>query len=457
MTIRARLTLMFASIMAVILGAVLVFVYGLQSRLTAAEFIGLLEERAGTIATVVLEKDSMARARMLEFEQRNVRTLPQERMTVFDAHNTVMIVLGKVRDVIDSDLVNAARRNGDVQRSDGMRHIVAHAFRGGADNVVVVVSAVDDVGAAQLAELRWIMLGAYAIGLIATFGGGVFFAGRALEPMNRVVRRVEDITASNLHLRVDTGDGRDEIAHLSMTFNQMLERLEKSFETQRTFVTNASHELRTPLTAIIGEIHVQLTRDRTTAEYRASLLSVLNEAERLNAIVSSLLMLAQYEDGRMPLNPEEVRFDDVVVDAIGMVQHHRGAERIQLQIESVDEGERFIVIAHRSLLLVCVTNLLDNALKYSSTETVEVTVTTSETMVHLGIRDHGIGIPANVVHRLTEPFFRANNARSIPGFGIGLAVTQRIVSLYKGTLHVESTPGVGTLVTLTLPSKRISF
>jgi signal transduction histidine kinase len=450
MTIRTRLTLMFAAIMAVILGAALFFVYGLQSRLVRDEFYGLLSERAATIATIFLERDSTARLRMIEFEQRNVRTLPAERILVVGTNGEQLFAMGPRSLPIPFELIAKARSAGHAQRSLDGRQAIAHSYR---NNIVVVVSASDMIGSEQLDELRWIMLSAFLVSLAATFAGGVFFAGRALEPMNRVVRRVGDISASNLHLRVDIGDGRDEIARLSMTFNEMLERLEKSFETQRTFVTNASHELRTPLTAIIGEIHVQLARERTAPEYRASLLSVLNEAERLNAIVSSLLMLAQYEEGRMPLNPEEVRLDDVVVDAIGMIQHHPGSERIQVQIDSVDDGQRFAVLAHRSLLLVCITNLIDNALKYSSADIVEVSVRASAERVSVSIRDRGIGIPANVLHRLTEPFFRAHNARGIPGFGIGLAVTQRIVSLYKGTLDVVSDPTSGTTATLSLPSK----
>ncbi len=454
MTIRTRLTLMFASIMAVILGASLFFVYGIQSRLVQDEFYGLLSERAATIATIFLERDSSARMRMIEFEQRNVRTLPAERMLVVGTNGEQLFSMGPSSLPIPYELISKARARGHSQRTVEGRQAIAHSYR---NNIVVVVSAADLIGIEQLADLRWIMLGAFLVGLAATFAGGAFFAGRALEPMNRVVRRVEDISASNLHLRVDIGEGRDEIAHLSTTFNAMLERLEKSFETQRTFVTNASHELRTPLTAIIGEIHVQLARERTAPEYRASLLSVLSEAERLNAIVSSLLMLAQYEEGRMPLNPEEVRLDDVVVDAIGMIQHHAGSERIQLTMESADDGQRFAVLAHRSLLLVCMTNLIDNALKYSSAEAVEVAVHATDERVSVSIRDHGIGIPADVAHRLTEPFFRAHNARGVPGFGIGLAVTQRIVSLYKGTLSVVSEPTVGTTATLSLPSKRAPF
>lgn len=454
MTIRTRLTFMFASIMAVILGASLFFVYGLQSRLVQDEFYELLSERAATIATIFLERDSSARMRMIEFEQHSVRTLPAERILVVSTNGEQLFAMGPSSLPIPHELISKARALGHSQRTVQGRQAIAHSYR---NNIVVVVSAADLIGIEQLADLRWIMLGAFLVGLAATFAGGAFFAGRALEPMNRVVRRVEDISASNLHLRVDIGEGHDEIAHLSKTFNAMLERLEKSFETQRTFVTNASHELRTPLTAIIGEIHVQLTRERTAPEYRASLLSVLSEAERLNAIVSSLLMLAQYEDGRMPLNPAEVRMDDMVVDAIGMIQHHAGSERIQLWIESVDDGQRFAVLAHRSLLLVCITNLIDNALKYSSTEAVEVAVHATDERVSVSIRDHGIGIPADVVHRLTEPFFRAHNARGVPGFGIGLAVTQRIVSLYKGTLHVASEPAVGTTATLSLPSKRSPF
>ncbi|WP_315813987.1 histidine kinase dimerization/phospho-acceptor domain-containing protein [Paraflavitalea speifideaquila] len=135
--------------------------------------------------------------------------------------------------------------------------------------------------------------------IIAIFTVGTFLSRSIFAPVREITRRVEDISAHNLHLRLQEGIGKDEITALAQTFNNMLDRLETSFETQNNFVSNASHELRTPLTTIIGEAEIALSKARSEQEYQQSLQVILREAARLQHLTASLLKLAQAGfDGR---------------------------------------------------------------------------------------------------------------------------------------------------------------
>ncbi len=136
----------------------------------------------------------------------------------------------------------------------------------------------------------------FGVQLLIQLIAGKWFAGNALNPIQKVNSQVQKISATDLHLRVDTDNEKDEIGILAANFNGLLERLEKSFDLQKMFVANASHELKTPVTNIIGEIEVAVNKDRAAEDYKKTLQSVLVEADRLNDIIRNFLLLANAEN-----------------------------------------------------------------------------------------------------------------------------------------------------------------
>jgi signal transduction histidine kinase len=258
------------------------------------------------------------------------------------------------------------------------------------------------------------------------------------------------VSAADLGQRLPTPGTGDELDDLGRAFNDLLGRLQESFERQRRFTGDASHQLRTPLAALLGQIEVALRRDRNPEEYRRVLASVRGEAGRLGQLVDTLLFLARADaEARAP---ETERFD--LCAWLGQhlgtwASHPRAAD---LQPEPA-EGPLW-VRAHPALLGQALDNLLDNACKYSPPGSpVHVRTWEDGEAVCLGVEDQGDGIAAEDLPHVFEPFYRAAQARErgVGGVGLGLAVAARIVVAGGGRLTAHSEAGQGSRFTIRLP------
>lgn len=232
----------------------------------------------------------------------------------------------------------------------------------------------------------------------------------------------------------------------------MLDRLETSFETQNNFISNASHELSTPLTTIIGEADVTLVKERTTAEYIDALTVIQKEAERLEKITKSLLFLAQTGLTGKVQKFEKVRADQLLWDVKSTIDKINPKNKVQLNLSLMpDNPEQLKIQGNEQLLHLAISNLINNACKYSNNQTVIVSIGTAGDKVIIVIKDLGIGIPENELKYIYDPFFRASNTREYEGYGIGLPLTRNIVRLHKGELIVNSKINEGTTVQISFP------
>ena len=284
--------------------------------------------------------------------------------------------------------------------------------------------------------------------MIVLLSIGLLFSRQVLYPIRNIARRVNTISVTSLHERLDV-KGRDEVSVLSTTFNDMLSRLETAFETQNNFVGNASHELNTPLTAIIGEADLALTRQRSPEEYQASLSVIMSEAEKLRSITRGLLELAQSSfHGNLVYEPVDV--DELVYNSLGVAHNVYPNSDIRLD-KSLQSPHRFTLKGNAQLFELAISNILLNACKYSDDKPVTFAIAASSSNVIFIITDHGIGIPENQIKHVFDPFFRASNAKKTPGYGIGLPLARNIIRLYKGSITISSKENLGTEVIVKFP------
>jgi signal transduction histidine kinase len=453
MKIRQRLTLQFVGIVAVIFGFVLGSVYYFNRMNAESDFYKRIEERAYVAAYKFLEEDEVTKDRIETFEKLYLQSLPREIIQVLDDSNAYAFIERNSSVSFSRDLLDRIRRDSMAYYREGDRQFVGIYYKDNQGNFVILASAVDIPGEAKLAFFRTQLIVSFACSLLFIFVGGVFFARRALVPMNSIVRRVQKITASNLNLRVETDNGNDEIGELALTFNDMLKRLEQSFELQRTFVSNASHELRTPITAIIGEIEVLLTRKRKNDEYKESLQNVLAEAEQLKELLNMLLNLAQTSLLEKNELVEEIRIDEMLWEIRDDLLKKNPKTKIQITMHELPENpEGLLIHANPYLLASAFGNLLDNALKFSNNHPIDCSLYLEHQQVFVVITDRGIGISKEDIKSLFLPFFRAQNARSFAGHGVGLALAEKIIRVHGGRIAIASNVGNGTTVTVSLPS-----
>lgn len=303
--------------------------------------------------------------------------------------------------------------------------------------------------------LREILIG-FALGvpvaaLLSALGGYVM-AGRTLKPISAMAEQARQITSESLSQRLPTPNPHDELGQLATVFNQTLQRLEDSFESLKRFTADASHELRTPLTALraVGEVALRNTDDGGVL--RETIGSMLEESQRLNDLVDSLLLLARVESGRSPIHLEAVHLDELISEireSVGVL----AAEKQQTIELAGDAGT--IAAADRLLTRQAVTNILCNAIRYSPPGTkVVMRCYCRDRSAIIEIADDGPGIALEHHGKIFERFFRIDKARSRAegGAGLGLAIAKLSVEREGGSIELESEPGKGSRFRVVLPT-----
>lgn len=310
----------------------------------------------------------------------------------------------------------------------------------------------------DMARSRLMLLMAVAVPLALLLGGlgGLVIANQALRPVDRIRRAAERINEGDLTERVPIPATMDEIGLLAATFNQMIARLQAAFERQKQFTSDASHELRTPLAIMRGDIEIALRRDRTTEEYQRVLASALDEVVRLTKLVEDLLLLARADTGRVELQCRPMNLSLLcrdLIEYIAPLAHQQGLD-LHLQLSGGPKYADLIVLADENRLRQLLLNLIGNAIKYTdSGGRVELTLDKEGRWIVIRVRDNGRGIAVEDLPLIFDRFFRRSRMTSepsVPGFGLGLAISKWIVESHGGTISVESQPGLGTEVTVRL-------
>ncbi len=302
-----------------------------------------------------------------------------------------------------------------------------------------------------LAELFFALKIGLPLVLFVAVLGGYWLARYSLRQVEVLTKAAQDISARHLNIRLPMPPVNDEIARLTSTLNDMIARLEQSFQQIQQFTSDASHELRTPLAILIGELELALRRPHTTQEYQAVLSSALEEVVRLSKVVEGLLELSRAESGQVSIERELVNFSQLVLDVCEDFSVLAEEHNLQLRVEV----QPFIqILGDRTRLRQVLINVLDNAVKYTPAGgQISVHLYLDTLQVHLTISDSGIGIPAEDLPHIFDRFYRVDKARSrkIGGSGLGLAIVRWIVEAHGGTIEVVSTEGSGTTVHIRLP------
>ncbi|MBS1536772.1 MAG: heavy metal sensor histidine kinase [Bacteroidetes bacterium] len=294
------------------------------------------------------------------------------------------------------------------------------------------------------------LLVAFPIVVIFSTLGGWFLAKVSLQPVDDITRSAQEITAHNLSQRLPMPAANDEIARLTATLNQMIERLEASFIQIRQFTSDASHELRTPLAILMGELEVALRSPKSSEQYRNILASAQEEVTRLSKVVRNLLEISRAESGQVKIDMEKLDISILLRDICEDIELL--AEEKSQTLETIIEPNITIlgdgVRLHQAFL-----NILDNAVKYTQIGgSILVRLVSESGYAVLRVSDSGVGIPHDDLAHIFDRFYRVDKARSqdVQGNGLGLAIVKWIVEAHHGTITAESIEGKGTIFTVRL-------
>jgi len=454
MQIRTRLTLQFLLLGGLIMLIASLAIYYSSAKLRGQDFNNLLKSRAENVARLVLDSYEYNTNLILRNGSGSASKLQDEKFLILTFDKDILYTTDKNWKFEDiNTIVSQVIAGKNVFYRDDSYDVLGILHSTGSYEFVVIGAAIDKEGQLHLRKLRIVLMIVCLISLLSFFIAGWFFSGRALKPISDMVKKVEDISITSLNLRVPEGNGSDEIGRLANTFNKMLERLETSFGMQKSFIANASHELRTPLTSINGQIEVLMMKDRSTEEYKTALGSVLEDIKSLIDLSNRLILVARTSsEGPSDFN-NKIRIDEIIWQAREEMKRFNPSYNINIALDnSVTDPEKIMVAGDEYLLKTAVTNLIENACKYSSDHSVFIEFSHDGKCVKIVFEDKGIGIPEEDTHKILEPFYRGTNAVSFPGTGIGLSLVNQIVKNHNGTITISSKVNEGTRITLLLPA-----
>ncbi len=428
-------------------------VYYFVIQYAAADFYKRLEIRGFITAKSYLDQEQASQTVLEEVRKMHLEKLPEEREYFLKIEEGKGFEQEAAELYMPLQFFDRVLKFGKANYRKDNTFYAGIQYQGKTGKYIVIVSAENYYNNQLLSYLRKIFIVAVIVVSLFSFFIALVFSRQIFNPVKQITDRVKEISTQSLHLRLDSIKVNDEIRELEKTFNNMLDRLETSFETQNNFISNASHELSTPLTTIIGEADVTLTKERSKQEYIESLTIIQKEAERLEKITKSLLFLAQTGLTGKVQKFEKIRIDQLLWDVKNTIDKINPNNKIQINLDFMpDNPEALKINGNEQLLHLALSNLINNACKYSDNQVVQVSIRAADHQLIVSIKDVGIGIPEAELKYIYDPFFRASNTKRYEGYGVGLALTRNILRLHKGELLIHSKINEGTTVQIFLPS-----
>jgi two-component system, OmpR family, sensor kinase len=448
--IRARLTVAFAAGMAVVLVGVGVFVYvRTGAALLETTDAGLLSRAEVLVANVrasglqlpgigasLIESDE-AFAQIADASGRIVQSSP--------------IVAGSA--LLPPATITSLREHAFFDRHipgiDNVTRVLAVPVRGGDRHAVVMVGGSLQDREDHLLQLAATLAIGGPIALALISWAGWLLVGAAVHPMERMRRQAAAISTSDPARRLPVPDRDDEIARLGTTLNEMLDRIQGSFDRERRFLNNAAHELRTPLAILKGEVDLARAKPRSLDELNAAMASVSEETDHIAALAKDLLVLARVNGGAPTVSPIETSLSELLLRASDRHGARARARGIRLEVDACAISAPVDPVRLRQ----AVDNLLDNALRYAPKGgIVRIAADRIEGQIRIVVEDSGPGFPDEFHERAFEPFTRARTNGDEAGAGLGLAIVRAIAEGHGGSAVAENRPTGGARVIVLLPS-----
>ncbi|WP_337966835.1 HAMP domain-containing sensor histidine kinase [uncultured Flavobacterium sp.] len=414
-----------------------------------------LEDHAMTTALFYFEKDeikeiSSERYRQIEIQYNRINN---ESIRVYDAKTKKLFVNDNVDVQLSDQYLDLIKKEKIVHFKINDRQFVGLFYKDNQGDFIIVVSGIDHAGNRQLEILGIMFILFYLAGIPINYLLGTFLAKQTFLPFEQVIAKVNTITTENLHSRLEIPQtsGKDEIKELVTTFNYLLERLESGIMIQNNFLKNASHELKTPLTIIIGDIDVSLQQPRTNEQYEQILKSLKKDTLHLKSTLEGLLVLSGLELSE-PQQMESVRIDEILWNVLEKKAIEYPESKVSVNFDAISDDEDLLSIhGNKHMIFIALYNILDNAIKFSSPEQVNVFAFSNEGKLLIKIKDQGPGISETDRESIFDLFFRSDRTRHIQGQGLGLFITMQILKLHNINLIVDSELEKGTTFSLVFP------
>jgi len=455
MKIKTRLWIYFMLLVMFIVSVSFLILYYAQYRSSERNFYNRLRAKAITTAQrrlYISGVDSLLLAK-IDKEERDV--YKDENISVYDSMDREIYTNNDtVNYPLSRSLFDRIRAEKEIEYTMGNIRVVAFTYNLAGHRNIVIAGGENKTRDATLSDLRRRLFYLFFISMIMVGLSGWYFVTKALAPIAQVINKVSTLSPIEHSERLTALTGKDEMAALVNTFNELFDKLEDSFKLQKYFMANISHELNNPLTKIKSQIEVSLIQDREKEHYRQILGSILEDVNELTVLIQDMMKFSKVAKGNLVYEP--FRIDEMLFDIRDDILANSPDYQIRISFTNPpNSDEVFICKANKPLIITAVKNIVENACKYSTDRIAYLDLIIEAGTTQLSIHDNGPGIPPDELPHIFELFYRSPSLGAVKGYGIGLPLAEKIIKAHGFDISVQSELGKGTTFFVAFPNYQI--
>lgn len=444
MTLKNRISLLVSLLFTILFGLASTLIFVLYSNFRKEEFRDRLEIKALSNIKLLVNVKEVDDQLLKIIDQNSINQLYDEKTLVFDSNFKL------IYSSIDDAKINWSvedlkylRKHKTFFKQQGDYEVYGVFYDTKDRDFYALISATDDYGKRKLLFLRYTLIISYIFFTCICWVLTSFMVKKAMSPLNIFHQKIKNINENNLDTRVASKNNKNEIDLIANEFNFMMDRIEVSYQKQKEFTAHASHELRTPLSRITSQIENTIADPTTSDKGKSFLKTILSDINQLTELINSLLILSKI-DNKKNENKEVHRMDEILFSAIENLNKSYPEFLILFEIEESNNLDTALEInGNKNLLEIAITNILKNACVYSDNKQAKVIISTQDDQLVLSISNTGQTLNEEEQKNLFQPFMRGKNSKGTTGFGLGLRIVHRILTLHNASI-TYSVPDINT-------------
>lgn len=449
MKIQVRQSLYSSIAFGVVFIIISAFIYMLFYENIKKETYKNLRKTAHVVALFYLEEDELNVREFAKVQNQFEEIVSGVSYQVYD--DSGKLVHGHKRKLIAPDILERIEKEEKLDFATETEYCHGIFYKDNQGDFVIVTKETKSLLNSQLVILLWILVSALVIGLLAVILLSRWLARIAYRPFRDVIDQVKNISPDKSGMQIESPHTGDELQELTDTFNHLLKQISDTFVIQKNFVNYVSHEFKTPLAAMLGNLEVFSLKERSPEEYLKLSETLIGQVHQLEEILNTLIIIS---DLKKDTDLDRlIRIDDLIWKIIDRISYSYIGSKINVIVDVLPENESLLLVKeYQTQLFMALFNIIENAVKYSQGESVELKLFDNQGGLVLSIQDRGIGIPEEELGNISKPFYRANNTGSVQGSGIGLSIALRILEKNNIKYNIKSEKGKGTLVIISFES-----
>lgn len=435
MTLKNRISLLVSLLFTILFGLASTVIFVLYSNFRKEEFRDRLEIKALSNIKLLVNVKEVDDQLLKMIDQNSINKLYDEKTLVFDSHyKLIYSSIDDAKITWSIEDLKYLKKHKTFFKQQGNYEVYGVFYDTKDKDFYALISATDEYGKRKLLFLRYTLIASYIFFTFVCWILTSFMVKKAMSPLNLFHQKIKKINENNLDTRIESKSNKNEIDLIANEFNYMMDRIEVSYQKQKEFTAHASHELRTPLSRITSKIENTVADSKTTTENKSFLKTILSDVNQLTELINSLLILSKIEDKNHQKN-EVHRMDEILFSAIENLNKSFPDFVILFEMEESDNLDSALEIkGNKNLLEIALSNILKNACVYSDNKQAKVKISTENNYLLITISNTGKTLTENEQKNLFQPFMRGENSKGTSGFGLGLRIVQRILTLHKANI-----------------------